>query len=172
MPRDLKCDMTVQNTDIRVLLVDDEVDLVSQLEKRLRRRGLVVRGVYTGSEALALARGQPFDVAVIDLTMPGMDGLQLLEELKRIQPMVQTIVLTGHGSIENAHRSGQLDARRFLSKPCELDELLAAIHSAYQFKRITQRAAYDRELQEVISSRHSPHEIMAASAHLQKKYEQ
>jgi DNA-binding NtrC family response regulator len=157
---------------IRVLLVDDEAELVSSLRKRLLRRGFTVVGTLSGREALSEAEHRRFDVAVVDLKMPGMDGLEVLERLKALQPAIRAIVLTGHGSVEAAHQSGRLDAASFLIKPADFDELVERIQKASEEKRKTQRETFDRELQEIISSYRSPHEIMEATAHLRDKYEQ
>ena len=87
---------------IRVLLVDDEETLIEYLSKRLLKQGFTVKAAFSGEEAVTVAKGQQFDVAVVDLKMPGMDGVETQRKLKDIQPFLQCIVLTGHGSIESA----------------------------------------------------------------------
>lgn len=162
----------MKDKTIRVLLVDDEVELVDSLRKRLLRRGFTVVGVLSGLEAISMAKQRPFDVAVIDLKMPGMDGLEVLEKMKAIQPMVQAIMLTGHGSIEAAHHSGRLDASEFLLKPADFNQLVELIEGACDKKRKMQRQVFADELQKVVSSYRSPQEIMSATAQLREKYEQ
>jgi len=157
---------------IRVLLVDDEAELVSSLRKRMLRRGFTVVGTLTGEDAISAAEHRRFDVAVVDLKMPGMDGLEVLQSLKAIQPSIQAIVLTGHGSVDAAHQSGRLDATRFLLKPADFNQLVESIQQAAEERRRNLREAYDGELQEIISSYRSPHEIMEATARLRDKYEQ
>jgi DNA-binding NtrC family response regulator len=156
---------------VRVLLVDDEVELVSNLRKRMLRRGFTVVGTFSGKEAISAAESRQFDVAVVDLKMPGMDGLEVLERLKALQPTLRAIILTGHGTMEAAHRSGLLDAVSFLTKPAEFDELVELIQKSCDEKRELQRKAYDRELQKIISSYRSPHEIMEATDRLREKYD-
>lgn len=157
---------------IQVLLVDDEAELVSSLRKRMIRRGFSVLGALSGSEALVAAESRSFDVAVVDLTMPGMSGLELLEKLKALQPMLQTIVLTGTGSVQAAHQSGRLDAMCYVSKPADFEQLVELIHAAHAEKRTSLRHAFERELHRITCSHRSPLEIMDATARLRKKYEQ
>ncbi len=162
----------MDNNTIKVLLVDDEAELVNSLRKRLLRRGFIAVGVHSGPEAVYVVKQRSFDVAVVDLKMPGMDGLQVLEQLKTLQPMLKSIILTGHGSIDAAHQSGRLEAIKFLTKPADFGQLIELIETAYQEKRRAQRAAYNRELTKVISSRPTPHEMMAATTRLRAQYEQ
>lgn len=156
---------------VRVLLVDDEVELVSHLQKRLKARGLAVATATSGDEAIEVADAETFDVAVVDLKMPGLDGLETLARLKELQPMMYAIMLTGHGSFEAAHESGKHDAYRFLTKPHDFDALLAVIEEAAETKRKAQQEGYQRELAELVGSSHSPREIMAETERLRKKYD-
>jgi len=162
----------MKDKTIRVLLVDDEEELVRSLRKRMLRRGFSVVGALDGPEAIATAEQRLFDVAVIDLKMPGMGGLEVLEKLKAIQPMIQAIVLTGHGSVEAAHQSGRLDATSFLLKPADFDHLAERIQKCCDEKRNKQREAFDREIQQIVGSYRSPHEIMEDTARARAKYEQ
>jgi DNA-binding NtrC family response regulator len=157
---------------IRLLMVDDEEELVLHYVKRLERRGLHVVGVTSGADAVQAVETERFDVAIVDLKMPGMDGLTTLRHLKARQPFLEVIILTGHGSLDTAHESGRLAAATFLSKPVKLDELLEYIQEAAESRREALRAEYERELKEIIASSRSPHEIMEATARLQKRYEQ
>ena len=115
---------------IRVLLVDDEAGFASVLRKRLERRGLAVTEALSGAEALQALRGQDFDVAVLDLKMRDMDGLEILAVFRKMLPAMPVIMLTGHGS-ESAAREGLArGAFDFLLKPCALEDLLARIDAA------------------------------------------
>ncbi len=156
---------------IRVLLVDDEAELVSHLAKRLKARGLSAASATSGDEAVELASEEAFDVAVIDLKMPGLDGVETLQKLKELQPMMNAIMLTGHGSFEAAHESGRHDAYRFLTKPHEFDSLLAVIQEAAEAKRAAQQEAYQQELGDLVGSSHSPREIMSETERLRRKYD-
>ncbi len=157
---------------IRVLIVDDEPELVGSLRKRMLRRGFTVVGTLSGRKALAAAELRRFDVAVIDLKMPEMDGLETLKRLKSLQPTVQAIILTGHGSVEAALQSGRLAATYFLPKPFDFSQLVEFIQKAATEGRTAQRELYQRELQKVVSSYRTPQEIMEACAQLREQYEQ
>ena len=157
-------------TPIRVLLIDDEQDLLDYISKRLRLEGLRVSTATSGARAVELAGEQDFDVAVVDLKMPGMDGIETQHELKRLQPFLQTIVLTGHGSIDAALESGREHAFRFLAKPSEHGELIEAIRAAAENKRDKQHAAFHAELAEVTAGGAGSREIMDAVAALRRKY--
>lgn len=157
---------------IRVLLVDDEKDLVEHLCKRLKRRGLAAAGVFSGEDACRLVDEQPFDVVVLDLKMPGMSGLEVLERIKEVQPYLQVLMLTGHGDIEAALASGRLDALRFLPKPYDFEHLVEQIQEAYAEKRRLQREACQEELNELATTMASPREILTETERIRKKYEQ
>ena len=108
-----------EKSDIRVLLIDDEETLVEYLSKRLLREGYLVKATFSGEEAIEVANNDDFDVAVVDLKMPGMDGVETQKRLKKIQPFLQSIVLTGHGTIDTALESGKENAFKYLLKPIE-----------------------------------------------------
>ncbi len=115
---------------IKLLLVDDEVGYVSVLTKRLVKRNFEVRTALSGSEAVRILRGDSFDLAVVDLKMDDMDGIEVLKVFKTMRPEMPVIILTGHGS-ETAAREGiAFGAFDYLIKPCELSELIACIRDA------------------------------------------
>ncbi|WP_035255326.1 response regulator [Desulfatiglans anilini] len=116
---------------IRLLLIDDEVGYVNVLANRLGKRKIAVTKALSGSEAIQALRGQDFDVAVLDLKMEDMDGLEVLKIFKKMDPDLAVIMLTGHGSAEAAREGIDLGAFDYLTKPCELDELLEKIREAY-----------------------------------------
>jgi DNA-binding response OmpR family regulator len=117
---------------IRLLLVDDEVDFVNVLSKRISRRNVEVTTACSGSEAIQALRGREFDVAVLDLKMEDMNGLEVLKILRIMDPKLAVIMLTGYGSAEAARKGIQLGAYDYLTKPCELEELLNKITEAYR----------------------------------------
>ncbi|MDX2437972.1 MAG: response regulator [Acidobacteriota bacterium] len=121
----------VKDTDgIRLLLVDDEVGYIEVLSKRLTRRGFQVTTASSGAEAIRAARRWDFDIAVVDLKMEDMDGIEVLKVLKRMVPALHVIILTGHGS-ERAARDGIAQgAFDYLIKPIGLDPLIARIRAA------------------------------------------
>ena len=116
---------------IRLLLVDDEKDFVNILSKRIKRRNIDVAKAFSGTEAIQALRGQEFDVAVLDLKMEDMDGIEVLKMFKIMDPHLAVIMLTGHGSAEAAEQGIKLGAFDYLTKPCELEELLEKIMAAY-----------------------------------------
>jgi DNA-binding NtrC family response regulator len=120
-----------KTTPIRVLLIDDEVGYVNVLSNRLKKRNFQIGKASSGSEAFQLLRQDDFDVAVLDLKMEDMDGIEVLKILKKMAPELVVIMLTGHGSAEAAHQGIQLGAFDYLTKPCELEELIEKIYEAH-----------------------------------------
>ena len=115
---------------IRVLLVDDEVGFADILSKRLGKRGMAVTPTYTGTEAIQTIRKKDFDVAVLDLKMEDMDGIEVLKIFKKAYPEMVVIMLTGHGSEKAAKEGIEYGAFDYLTKPCELEDLVKKIHQA------------------------------------------
>jgi DNA-binding response OmpR family regulator len=115
---------------IRVLLVDDEESYLDVVSKRLEKRNIATTRAPSGSEAIRAARDQDFDVAVVDLKMVDMDGIEVLRILKKMIPDIAVIMLTGHGSEQAAREGIRYGAFDYLTKPCELDELLLKIREA------------------------------------------
>lgn len=122
----------ISTEPIRLLLVDDEKGYVNVLSNRLSRRNMNVTKTYSGEEAIQAVRSSDFDIAVLDLKMEGMDGIEVLKILKKMDPNLVVIMLTGHGSEEAAREGVAAGAFDYLTKPCELDDLLAKIQAAYQ----------------------------------------
>lgn len=120
----------------RVLVVDDELDFLETIVKRLQARNINVMGAESGRQALDLMAGQDFDVVVLDVKMPGMDGIETLREMKKRKPLVEVIMLTGHASVESGIQGMQLGAFDYVMKPVALDELLEKIRQAYERKLI------------------------------------
>jgi len=112
-------------------LIDDEVGYVNVLSNRLSKRSFVVGKANSGSEALQRLRQQDYDVAVLDLKMEDMDGIEVLKILKKMAPELTVIMLTGHGSAEAAHEGIKQGAYDYLTKPCELEDLVDKIQEAY-----------------------------------------
>lgn len=142
----------IRVSDIKILLIDDEQTLLEYLSKRLLREGFTVKATFSGEEALDVAADENFDVAVVDLKMPGIDGVETQRRLKEIQPFLQCIVLTGHGSIDTALESGQHQAYHYLLKPIDYEELLETIKTAYSYKMEKQQAKFKEEVEEIYRS--------------------
>jgi len=114
----------------KILIVDDEEDFVSALAKRLRSRGWDAETASGGKEALEKVESADFTAIVLDLKMPGFNGIQTLKRLKEINPDLQIILLTGHGSIRESVEAMKHGALDFLEKPADFDALLEKINAA------------------------------------------
>ena len=123
-------------TPCRVLLVDDEVDFVRTVAKRLKRHELSVEAAHNGEDALRHLADNPTDVVVLDMKMPGMDGIEVLRRIKERETLVEVIMLTGHASVGAAIEGMELGAFDYLMKPVEFDELLYKIQDAHKKKSI------------------------------------
>jgi DNA-binding response OmpR family regulator len=120
----------------KVLIVDDELDFLETIIKRLRARNIEVSGVESGYLALEALDSSSPDVIILDVKMPGMDGIETLREIKKKKPLTEVIMLTGHASVESGIQGMQLGAFDYLMKPIALDELLEKVRQAYERKLI------------------------------------
>jgi len=122
---------------IRVLLVDDEARFVENLARLLKGRGMAVAAAQDGMGALHALRQDPsFDVAVVDVKMPGMDGITLLNEIKRIAPHMEVVMLTGNATVESGIEAVRAGAFDYLLKPCDIETLVEKIHEAHEVEDI------------------------------------
>lgn len=117
---------------IKVLLVDDEAAYVNALSKRLTRRNFRVTVAYSGTQGIQAVRKDDFDVAVLDLKMEDMDGIDVLRIFKKMLPHMAVIMLTGHGSEQAAREGVKFGAFDYLTKPCDLEDLIEKIKEASQ----------------------------------------
>ena len=120
----------------KVLFVDDEIDFLETLLKRMKKRGVDVTGVGSGEQALSFLDTNQVDVVVLDVRMPGMDGIETLREIKRRHPLIEVIMLTGHANLEVAIEGMELGAFDYLMKPMDIDELLYKVEDAYKKKSL------------------------------------
>jgi two-component system, OmpR family, response regulator len=118
----------------RVLIVDDEDDFRETLSLRLRNRKFIVDDAQGGEKALDLLSNQDFDVIILDVLMPGMSGLACLQEIKKMKPLVEVILLTGHEEVESGIEGMRMGAFEYLEKPVPLDELIEKMELAYEKK--------------------------------------
>lgn len=123
---------------IRVLLVDDEVGFVETLAKRLTRRSFDVLTAGGAVEALEILAREPVEVCVLDVRMPGMDGVEATREIRSRHPSVEVILLTGHASIEASQEGLTVGAFDYILKPISLDELVYKIEDAYRQRELSQ----------------------------------
>ena len=121
--------------DIKVLLVDDEVEFVQSLAERIRMRELGSEVAFDGEEALAKLKDKLPDVMVLDFKMPGIDGLTILEKVKKTYPAVQVIMLTAHGTADIEKKARDLGAFDYLQKPVGIETLTKVIEKAYEHKQ-------------------------------------
>jgi DNA-binding NtrC family response regulator len=119
---------------IKVLLVDDEEDFVEMLSLRLEAVGEEVTPSHSGRECLQVLEGRDIDVVVLDVKMPGMDGIETLQEIKRRFPLVEVILMTGHGTVESAIEGKALGAFDYLLKPADFNELMEKLEAAREKK--------------------------------------
>ncbi len=129
----------------KVLIVDDELDFLDTIVKRLKKRGIDATGVDSGYRAVELLKSVEYDVVILDVKMPGMDGLDTLKEIKKRKPMVEVIMLTGHASVESGMQGIQYGAFDYVMKPADLDELLEKMQQAFERRSIhLKRRAEDK----------------------------
>ena len=125
----------------KVMIVDDEIDFLETIVKRLKTRGIDVAGVESGYKALEVLDDSSPDVIILDVKMPGMDGIETLREIKKKKPLTEVIMLTGHASVESGIQGMQLGAFDYVMKPVALDELLEKVRQAYERKLLQQGQA-------------------------------
>jgi len=132
---------------LKLLIVDDEVDFLHSVGKRLELRNFDVTPVTNGEDALEVAKTAQFDLALLDLKMPGMDGTEVLGLLKKKHRFLEVVILTGHGSIDSAVECTKLGAFDYLTKPYELESLLDVLKRAYE-ARLRKKFEHDRRRME------------------------
>ena len=129
---------------IKLLIVDDEERFLRTLAQRLTLRDFDVTPVGNGAQAVEIAREQAFDLAIVDLKMPGIGGEKVLELLKQQDPHIEVIILTGHGTIDSAVECTKLGSYHYLQKPCETEELLEVLKNAY-WRRVQSKLRVDED---------------------------
>ena len=137
-----------------VLLVDDETAFVETMTKRLERRKLEIFTAFTGQEALEqLDLHNSIEVVILDVKMPGMDGIETLSEIKRQFPLVEVIMLTGHATVETGIEGMKLGAFDYLMKPCDIDLLMSKVEQAAARKRQHEEKIIEARMKEITGRR-------------------
>jgi len=136
----------------RILVVDDEEKFVEYLSERLSIRDYDVSTSLDGKDALEKVNGYNFDVVILDVAMPGMNGIEALREIKRIKPLTEVIMLTGQATVETAVQGMHLGAFDYLIKPCETEELVSKIAKAYERKAEQEERIRAAKVSEIMSS--------------------
>jgi DNA-binding NtrC family response regulator len=139
--------------EAKVLLVDDEEDFLETLSSRLELRGLKVSTATSGEQAVTEAKEDEYDAIVVDLSMPGIDGLETLKRIKADNPNAEIIMLTGHGSIQSGVEAMKLGAGDFLQKPVELSELMTKISEAKSKKMLVLQKQSQEELRKILQKK-------------------
>jgi len=139
--------MSDENKKINLLMVDDEKDFLDSLAERLGNREFDVTTATEGTEAVKAAKKGNFDLAILDLNLPGMDGMAVLQILKKKHTYLEVIILTGYGKIESAVEATKLGAYSFLEKPFDLEKLLEVLKEAYQ-TRLRKKFEHDKKRME------------------------
>jgi len=137
----------------KVLLVDDEEEFIETLAERMRNRGMDVATSSSGGDALDLIDREPYDVVVLDLQMPGMDGLEALARIKRRQPEIQVVLLTGHATVEKSVEAMKRGALEFLEKPIDLAALSEVIHKAKDAKMILLEKEAEERIRRILQEK-------------------
>jgi DNA-binding NtrC family response regulator len=138
---------------IRVLLVDDEEEFVETLAQRLEVRDFDVTTALNGADALERLEREDVDLVVLDLQMPGVDGISVLRSIKDLKPLVEVIMLTGHATVETAIEGMKLGAFDFLIKPTETEELVEKINRAFGRKSEQDERIREAEVERIVKTR-------------------
>ena len=137
-----------------ILLVDDEEGFVQTMSKRLIKRKMNVLKAYSGEEALKiLTQNTQIDIVVLDVKMPGMDGIETLKKINHEYPLVEVIMLTGHATVESAIDGMKRGAFDYLMKPCDIDDLIKKIHEAKTKKLHHEEKIIEAQMREITSRR-------------------
>jgi DNA-binding NtrC family response regulator len=136
-----------------ILLVDDEAPFVETITKRLSKRDLNVITAYSGEEALErLNNHRNTDVVILDVKMPGMNGIETLAKIRNQFPLTEVIMLTGHATVESAIEGMKLGAFDYLMKPCEIEQLMAKVQEAAKKKRDHEEKIKEARVREALSA--------------------
>ena len=156
---------------INLMIVDDEEDFLNAIRRSLEIRDFHVTTANRGEKALEIAKSNPVDIAIVDLKMPGMNGLETLEALKKAHPWMEIIILTGHGTIDSAVEATQSGAYSYLQKPCELDTLMQMLIKAYKKRVMNKQQLARKKMDELlkIAQGRSAREILSRLREIDRK---
>ncbi|MEW6441975.1 MAG: response regulator [bacterium] len=137
---------------MRLLLVDDEERFLATTRILLEKRGVETATATNGPDALEILASRPFDVVVLDVKMPGMDGVEVLRRIKQKHELVEVILLTGHASVESAVEGLKLGAFDYVMKPVDIPDLLAKAEEALSKKQSAEEKARKAKIHRIVSS--------------------
>jgi DNA-binding NtrC family response regulator len=136
----------------KILLVDDETVFTENMSRLLINRGFNVTAVERGEDAVQLIEKEKYDVVVLDLKMPGINGIDTLKEIKKLDTFTEVLILTGHGSIDTAMESLKLGAYDYLIKPCGIDELVMKLEGARERKESEEKKDMESKIRKIVES--------------------
>jgi len=142
-----------QELKAKVLLVDDEKEFIKNLSQRLELRGLRVTAATRGPDAIECAENESFDAIILDLAMPGMDGLETLKRIRAKHPDAEIIMLTGHASVKSSVEAMKLGAEDYLEKPVDLGELLSKISEAKERRILILQKQSKEEIEKILKAK-------------------
>ncbi len=147
---------------INLLIVDDEEEFLNSITRSLELRDFNVVAVNRGEKAIEAAKNSSFDIALVDLKMPGISGEETLKLLKEQHKWMEVVILTGHGAVNSAVECTKSGAYSYLQKPCELNQLLEALKDAYKKKVMNRKKIEEKKINKLlnISISNSPREIL------------
>lgn len=137
----------------KVLLVDDEEEYLQALAARLAHRGMTVSTATSGHDAVKLVEQKVFDLIILDLAMPGMDGIETLQQIKARQPEAEIIMLSGQGSVKSSIEAMKLGAGDFLEKPADLQALMTKIAEAQDKRLMLVESKSIQEIEKILQTR-------------------
>ena len=142
-----------EKVEAKVLLVDDEEQFLDALAQRLETRGIKVDSVTSGEDAVKKVEDQNFDAIIVDLAMPGIDGIETLKRIKDKRPDLEIIMLTGHATVKSGIEAMKFGAEDFLEKPVDLNELLEKIGEAKNKRMLVVEKGHQDEVRKIIKSK-------------------
>jgi DNA-binding NtrC family response regulator len=158
---------------ISILIVDDEEEFLTSMRKRLDVRGFKVLTAENGETAIACAKNNPIDIALVDLKMPGISGEETLKRLKKAHEWMEIVIITGHGSVESAVECIKIGAYSYLQKPCSLENLLEVLVNAYKKKVMNKKQFAEKKMEKLLnlslSAASSPLEILNKLKEIEKE---
>jgi DNA-binding NtrC family response regulator len=137
--------------EFNILVVDDEEEFRDLTSKRLEKKGLKVKAAESGEKALDILEHSYTDVVLLDVKMPGMDGIETLRRIRAMKPLVEVVLLTGHASVDSGIEGMKLGAFDYLMKPIDLEPLLEKLTDAYEKKRLHQEKIEQAEIRRNMS---------------------
>jgi len=142
-----------EKIEASVLLVDDEKQFLDALSQRLETRGLKVNAVTSGEAAIEQAKDKHFDAIIVDLAMPGIDGIETLKRIKKDRPDLEIIMLTGQATVKSGVEAMKLGAEDFLEKPVDLKVLLEKIGKAKNKRMLVVEKSREEEIKKILKSK-------------------